>query len=102
MPRYVRYLNLVYMIDILSLGHTTDNFNTCVYRYCVLPGAPQAHQASPPFQIIHAFVVETIWGALFLKPISVAKDSIPDPDTWGGNRNKSKGYGKGKSLLVSV
>ena len=33
----------------------------------------------------------------------VAKDEIPDPDTWGGNRNKSKGSGKGKGgkeLLV--
>lgn len=27
-------------------------------------------------------------------------DSIPDPDTWGGNRNKSKGYGKGKSKFT--
>lgn len=28
-------------------------------------------------------------------------DSIPDPDTWGGNRNKSKGYGKGKSKFTN-
>lgn len=49
------------MWDFACLGHTTDNFNMCVFRFCVFPGVPQAHQVSPPSQIIHAFV-ETILG----------------------------------------
>ena len=44
--------------------------------------------------------IKTIATCTVIHLVMTAEDSIPDPDTWGGNRSKTKGYGKGKSQLV--